>query len=99
MDSIRQVVSSRHGRPPEVWVADPDLYESRGRILRDSTTPRLLAYAPENRLLYVTDGCNSCAHDLPAALSALDPTQLQALADTTHIGLKLLGKMAEECAD
>jgi hypothetical protein len=94
MDSIRQIVASRHGRPPMLWVSDPDQYERNGRILRDSTTPRLLAYAPEDRKLYVTDGCNSCTHQLEGELTALTPEQMKSLADTSSIHLEMLECLA-----
>ncbi len=38
-DSIRRL-----GKP-DVWLADPDAYEKNGRILRDTDTPRMLAYS------------------------------------------------------
>jgi len=94
MDSIRQVVAAGHDEVPDIWVADPDQYERNGRILRDSPTPRLLAYAPGSKTLYVTDGCNSCAHKLPIDLTALDPSQLQGFAERNNIGLRLLERMA-----
>lgn len=93
-DSIRQVVAAAHGQAqPEVWVSDPDQYERDGRILRDSVTPRLLAYSPKVRTLYVTDGCNSCAHKLEADLSAMTADQLQAFVEKTGIRLEFLVKL------
>ena len=62
MDSIRQVVSARHQSTPTLWLADPDGYEQHGRLLRDSTSPRLLAYSPGDGIIYATDGCNSCVY-------------------------------------
>jgi hypothetical protein len=97
MDSIRQIVAAGHGESPEVWLADPDQYEHGGRVLRDSPTPRLLAYAADSRMLYVTDGCNSCAHQLPVDLPALGPAQLLSFAERNSIGLKLLERLAQEC--
>ena len=55
-DSIRQVVASQHRSEPEVWLADPELYERNGRVLRDSPSPRLLAYSASDHILYATDG-------------------------------------------
>lgn len=60
-DSIRQVVSAEHGAMPDVWLADPDAYEKNGRVLRDSDSPRMLAYSTKDRALYLTDGCNTCS--------------------------------------
>jgi hypothetical protein len=93
-DSIRQVVASAHGEPqPELWLSDPDQYERDGRILRDSATPRLVAYSPQSRTLYVTDGCNSCSHQLEADLNRLTADQLQVFAKKTGIPLELLSKL------
>ena len=94
MDSIRQIVASRHGKQPELWLADPDQYERNGQILRDSTSPRLLACSPDGRTLYVTDGCNSCTHDLNESLMALSTPQLQQLAEDNGIRIELLEKLA-----
>lgn len=93
-DSIRQIVASRHGEPPELWLADPDQYERNGQILRDSTSPRLLACSSESRTLYVTDGCNSCTHELDASLRTLSASQLHALSKATGIRIELLEKLA-----
>jgi len=60
-DSIRQVVSAEHLTTPDTWLVDPDEYEKNGRILRDSESPRMLAYSAKDRVLYATDGCNSPA--------------------------------------
>ena len=63
VDSIRQIA-----RPdePDFWVADPDKYERNGRVLRDSESPRMLAYSSKAEVLYATDGCNACATHVPA---------------------------------
>jgi len=90
MDSIRQVVAAEHNQQPELWLSDPDQYERDGRILRDSATPRLLAYSPQNKTLYVTDGCNSCSHQLEADLNRLTADQLQVLSEKTGIRLEFL---------
>jgi hypothetical protein len=94
MDSIRQIVAARHGEAPELWLADPDQYERNGRILRDSTSPRLLACCSEGKTLYVTDGCNSCTHELKASLMSLSASQLQGLAEESGIRIELLEKLA-----
>jgi hypothetical protein len=92
-DSIRQVVAAKHATAPTVWLADPDLYEQNGRLLRDSTTPRLLAYSPEDRVLYVTDGCNSCEHQLSRDFAKLTPDAVRTFAEQTHIELELLNRL------
>jgi hypothetical protein len=92
-DSIRQIVTAKHANAPTIWVADPDLYEQNGRLLRDSATPRLLAYSPEDRVLYVTDGCNSCEHQLSADLAKLTPEAVRTFAEHTHIQLELFNRL------
>lgn len=99
MDSIRQVVAAHHAKDPEVWMADPDQYERNGRILRDSSTPRLLAYSTASRRLYVTDGCNTCAHDVVAELMSLNTDQLHQFADRNKIPFELLQRLAAHCAE
>jgi hypothetical protein len=93
MDSLRQVAQAKTGIVPELWMVDPDQYEKDGRVLRDSTTPRLLAYSPETRSLYVTDGCNSCAHDLVIDLTALNEAELGEVSRKNDIRLELLQKL------
>ena len=63
-DSIRQIVRARQGVEPDVWVVDPERYEKNGRVLRDSESPRMLAYSRHDGTLYATDGCNSCAKEV-----------------------------------
>jgi hypothetical protein len=94
MDSLRQVAKAKAGAAPELWLADPDLYERDGRVLRDSTTPRLLAYTPQTRTLYVTDGCNSCTHDLVTDLTALSDSEIEDFSKRTNIRSELLQKLA-----
>jgi hypothetical protein len=57
-DSIRRVGN------PDVWLADPDAYEKNGRVLRDTETPRMLAYSTKAHVLWATDGCNTCTHQV-----------------------------------
>jgi hypothetical protein len=71
MDSIRQIAKAERLRAPELWLANPDQYEETGRILRDSTSPHA-GLLPERKVLFATDGCNSCAHFLAADLKELD---------------------------
>ena len=93
MDSIQRVISARHGAQPQLWLADPEQYEKEGRIQRDSTTPRLLAYSPEGCVLFVTDGCYSCFHQLEVDLKSLSPDQLQSFAEEAGIPLSLLAEL------
>lgn len=92
-DSIRQVVSSQHRTTPDVWLADPDAYEKNGRILRDSESPRMLAYSTRDRVLYATDGCNSCARHVPASIENLEEPQLQVFAEENELRPELLQKL------
>ena len=96
MDSIQRVIASRHGEQPKLWLADPDQYERDGRILRDSTTPRLLAYTPNSKTIYVTDGCNSCSHELEADPKALGRDQLERFAEGTGIPIRFLTKLQDQ---
>ena len=41
MASIRLLT---HGAEPQIWLVSTDQYEKDGRILRDSSSPRLVAY-------------------------------------------------------
>jgi hypothetical protein len=93
MDSIRLIAKAERLRPPELWLANPDQYDEAGRILRDSTSPRMLAYSPERNVLFATDGCNSCAHFLAAHLGELDEGALTTFANESKIEPKLLARM------
>jgi hypothetical protein len=70
VDSIKQIVSGQHLPIPDVWLVDPDQYEHNGRLLRDSTTSRLVAYSTQTKTFYATDGCNTCEgkSDIPEAM-------------------------------
>jgi len=81
MDSIRQIAASRRSSRLTLWLADPDQYEQNGRVLRDSASPRLLAYAPDERVLYATDGCNSCVYDLQSAHGEISGPMLERLLE------------------
>jgi hypothetical protein len=93
MDSIRQVVASKHDRLPEVWLADPAFYESNGRISRDSISSRLLAYSPHDRTIYATDGCNCCTRRLNVALETLTHSELQTFAENNELRIDLLERL------
>jgi hypothetical protein len=82
-DSIRRVGN------PDIWLADPDAYEKNGRVLRDSESPRMLAYSTKEHVLYATDGCNTCTHrvnlkTLPA---------LEEFAEENELRLELLQEL------
>jgi len=93
VDSLRQVVAGEHGQEPTIWLANPDQYERDGRILRDSTSPRLLAYSRKDKTLYVTDGCNSCAHHLIDELQKLTAEQRRVFSKESSIRLDLIEKL------
>jgi hypothetical protein len=92
-DSIRQVVSSQHRSAPDVWLADPDAYETNGRVLRDSETQRMLAYSTKDQILYGTDGCNSCARQV--RLESLPAEELKQFAEANGLRVELLERLAK----
>jgi hypothetical protein len=92
-DSIRQVVSAGHDAMPDVWLADPDGYEKGGRLLRDSDSPRLLAYSTQSNVLYATDGCNSCSRRVGVSLESLPPEDLRQFANENGLRSELLEKL------
>ena len=89
-DSIRQVVSAQHLTNPDVWLVDPDAYERNGRVLRDSDSPRMLAYSTKDQVLFATDGCNSCTRRVRMSLAALPSIELKELAQHNAIPHELL---------
>ena len=91
-ESIRQVVSGQHGTAPDIWLADPDAYEKNGRVLRDTETPRMLAYSTKDRILYCTDGCNSCARQVQ--LESLPADALKQFAAANELRPELLQHLA-----
>src|SRR6185369_2042276 len=95
VDSIRQAAAGEHGTQPTIYVADPGQYEKNGRILRDSTSPRLLGYSPADNILYANDGCNSCTHRLSTDLKALSKEGQQGFAAANKIRPELVEKIAE----
>ncbi len=95
MDSIRQIAASEKLKAPQLWLANPDQYESQSRILRDSTSPRMLAYLTERNVLLVTDGCNSCVHFLKLDLKEMDEETLRSFSTESHIAPELLRRMVE----
>ena len=92
-DSIAQVVSSKHLAKPDVWLADPDAYEKNGRLLRDSDSPRLLAYSKQDHVLYATDGCNACTRHVPTDLGLLAADERRELAAHNALRLELLEEL------
>ena len=78
-----------------IYLADPTQYERNGRLLRDSTSPRLLGYSPDDHILYANDGCNSCTHRLSGDLKALDKQEREAFAAANKIRHELVERIAE----
>jgi hypothetical protein len=76
MASIRLLT---HGVEPNVWLVSTDQYEKDGRLLRDSTSPRLLAYSPETKIVYANDGCNTCTHPMSPEIPQIRPEFLAEL--------------------
>ena len=94
-DSIRQVVSAQHLANPDVWLVDPDAYEKNGRVLRDSESSRMLAYSTRDRILYGTDGCNTCTRHLRTDLKLLPADELKQFAEENELRLELLQRLVE----
>ena len=94
-DSIRHIVAAQRRSQPDVWLVDPDAYEKNGRLLRDSESPRMLAYSKRDHVLYATDGCNSCSRQLPTDLDALSAQELKQFAADNEFRLELLGHLAK----
>ena len=94
MESLKQVAMAKTGVAPDLWLTDPDLYEKDGRVLRDSPTPRLLAYSAQTHTLYVTDGCNSCAHELAVDLPTLGAREREDFSKKNNIRPELLETLA-----
>jgi hypothetical protein len=95
-ESIQHIVSSVKRTPPDIWLLDPEGYEKNGRVLRDTESPRMLAYSQQDHMLYATDGCNSCFRQLPADLQRLSETELQTFATENELRpdlLKCLGNL------
>ncbi len=99
IDSILQLVRAQHGADPEVWLADPEGYEKNGRVQRDSTASRLLAYSRAERTIYATDGCNSCTHRLGEALESLPGQRLQEIAGSSDVRLEMLLRLRQLAAE
>src|SRR5262245_15616983 len=85
-DSIQHLVSARRLASPDIWLADPDAYEKNGRVLRDSDSPRMLAYSTMDRVLYATDGCNAC-------IRQVGPEGLKTLALKNEVRLDLIERL------
>jgi hypothetical protein len=92
-DSILQVAAAGRSTPPDTWLADPDEYERNGRIQRDSTSPRMLAYSRASQTLYATDGCNSCIRRLQHPIDALSSEDLDTFAADNEMRLELLERL------
>lgn len=93
-DSIRQVVAAERLSNPETWLVDPLEYEKNGRLLRDSESPRMLAYSKKDRVLYLTDGCNSCARHLPVMLEDYPLDELPTFAQEHELRPELVQRLA-----
>jgi hypothetical protein len=92
-DSIRLVLTAQHRGEPDVWLVDPDAYEKNGRVLRDSESPRMLAYSATDRVLYGTDGCNSCTRTVRTDLKSLPADELKQFAEDNELRLDLLERL------
>ena len=92
--SLLLVVAAERQPEPEFWLAEPGGYEDQGHVLRDSDTIRLMAYSPGPRIIYATDGCNSCRHVLETSLDGCERADLKAVSAYTQLPLKMLERLA-----
>jgi hypothetical protein len=53
----------------------------------------MLAYSTKDRVLYATDGCNSCTRHVPMNLELLSRAELKDLAATNELRLELLEEL------
>ena len=54
----------------------------------------MLAYSVKDRILYATDGCNSCVHHVSAELESLADDELKQFAAQNDIRPELLQHLA-----
>lgn len=94
IESVVQVMRSRREEAPDIWLARPEGYQEGGHALRDSDAIRLVAWSAPGRVLYATDGCNTCRHALERPLGTMSPADLESLASTTQIPFSMLGALA-----
>ena len=95
LESILQMVASARATDPDIALVDPAGYERSGRVLRDHTAARLLAYSLERQVIYATDGCNSCVHRPSGPLDSLSPAELRAFAEAEQLPPVLVGRLSE----
>ena len=94
VDSIRQVLAAERGEEPDVWMVAPNGYQAKGHPLRDSDSIRLVAYSRSSRIVYGTDGCNTCRHILDTPLETNTDEELATLAEQTQLPQSLLQGLA-----
>ena len=92
--SIRQAVAAERGDPPDVCLVAPNGYQTNGHPLRDSDSIRLIAYSKNSRVVYGTDGCNTCRHVLDKPLEAFTDDEREALSERTQLPPSLLHALA-----
>lgn len=93
--SLNLLIAAESSPPPSIWLADTDLYEKNGRVLRDSESPRLLAYVPQTNTVYATDGCNSCASRTDRPIESLTEKELRQFALENELRFEILQRLAE----
>ncbi len=99
VESLLQMVAAERRGEPELWLAEPGGYEENGHALRDSAAPRLIAYSIENRIVYATDGCNTCRHILDNPLETCPPEDLVSASEYTQLPLRMLEQMTQLVRD
>ena len=94
VESVSQVISSRHAADPDLWLARPEGYLTDGHLLRDSEAIRLVAYSSAARVIYATDGCNACRHTLEKPLSKMSDEELETLSSRTQLPYSMVSRLA-----
>jgi hypothetical protein len=61
--------------------------------LRDSQTSRLVAYAPEDHMLYATDGCNACVKTVDLAAAGVNRQMLEECTAISGVPRPLLERL------
>lgn len=94
MDSIHQMIRADRENEPDIWVVEPNGYESNGHPLRDSESIRLIGYVADSGTIYATDGCNSCRHRPEKRIEDLDSVELEQVFAQTQLPVTMLAALS-----
>ena len=73
----------------------PEGYQANGQPQRDNDSGRLIAYSKHSRIIYATDGCNTCRHVLNTSLDTKSDEDLITLSERTQLPHTLLQALAK----